>query len=117
MFLTAVRLLSIKDLKALSFFLSAFFYRHAGPKGPEEKGACGRAVATACPARYDKNAQVTVARGPVPRDRCMARFACSLLLRRFQAKALALRYWGAVFFTVARGLSPAFSPPLGPLGP
>ena len=36
MFLTALRLLPIKDLKALSFFLSAFFYRHAGPKGPEE---------------------------------------------------------------------------------
>ena len=36
MFLAAVRLLPIKDLKALSFFLSAFFYRHAGPKGPEE---------------------------------------------------------------------------------
>ena len=48
MFPSAVRLLHIKDLKVLSFFLSAFFYRHAGPKGPEEKGACGREVATAC---------------------------------------------------------------------
>ena len=43
MFLAAVRLLPIKDLKDLRFFLSAFFYRHAGPKGPEEvffAGAC-----------------------------------------------------------------------------
>ena len=36
MFLAALHLLPIKDLKALSFFLSVFFYRHAGPKGPEE---------------------------------------------------------------------------------
>ena len=36
MFLAAVHLLHIKDLKALIFFLSAFFYRHAGPNGPEE---------------------------------------------------------------------------------
>ena len=36
MFPAAVRLLPIKDLKVLRFFLSAFFYRHAGPKGPEE---------------------------------------------------------------------------------
>ena len=48
-------------------------YRHAGPKGPEEKGACEHEVATACraagacPAPYDKNARVTVVRGPVPR--------------------------------------------------
>ena len=43
MFPAVVRLLPIKDLKALSFFLSAFFYRHAGPNGPEEvffTGAC-----------------------------------------------------------------------------
>ena len=36
MFPAAVRLLPIKDLKALSVFLSAGYYRHAGPKGPEE---------------------------------------------------------------------------------
>ena len=36
MFSAALRLLSIKDLKALRVFLSAGFYRHAGPKGPEE---------------------------------------------------------------------------------
>ena len=36
MFAAAVHLLHIKDLKALIFFLSAFFYRHAGPNGPKE---------------------------------------------------------------------------------
>ena len=37
MFPAAVWLLSIKDLKDLIFFLLAFFYRHAGPNGPEER--------------------------------------------------------------------------------
>ena len=36
MFPAAVRLLPIKDLKALSVFSVGVFYRHAGPKGPEE---------------------------------------------------------------------------------
>ena len=36
MFPSVVSLLPIKDLKALSFFRPVFFYRHAGPKGPEE---------------------------------------------------------------------------------
>ena len=54
MFLTAVRLLPIKDLKALRFFSSAGYYRHAGPKGPEEMFFMG--------ARFPK-----VGREPVPR--------------------------------------------------
>ena len=36
MFPAAMRVLSIKDLKDLSVFSSAGYYRHAGPKGPEE---------------------------------------------------------------------------------
>ena len=36
MFPAALRLLPIKDLKALRVSLSAGDYRHAGPKGPEE---------------------------------------------------------------------------------
>ena len=36
MFPAAVPLLSIKDLKDLSVFFSRGYYRHAGPKGPEE---------------------------------------------------------------------------------
>ena len=36
MFLAAVRLQHIKDLKALSVFFRRRFYRHAGPNGPEE---------------------------------------------------------------------------------
>ena len=36
MFSTAVRVLYIKDLKDLSVFFRPGFYRHAGPKGPEE---------------------------------------------------------------------------------
>ena len=36
MFPEALRLLSIKDLKDLSVFGSRGYYRHAGPKGPEE---------------------------------------------------------------------------------
>ena len=33
---SAVRVQPIKDLKDLSVFLGWGFYRHAGPKGPEE---------------------------------------------------------------------------------
>ena len=36
MFLAAMHLLRIKDLKALNFSSPLQFYRHAGPKGPEE---------------------------------------------------------------------------------
>ena len=36
MFSAAERVLQIKDLKNLSVFLAAGYYRHAGPKGPEE---------------------------------------------------------------------------------
>ena len=35
MFSAALRLLQIKDLKDLSFSVGGY-YRHAGPKGPEE---------------------------------------------------------------------------------
>ena len=42
----------IKDLKDLRAFCGRAFYRHAGPKGPEEK----------------EETFFTVARGPVPRD-------------------------------------------------
>ncbi len=46
MFSAAVHLLPIKDLKDLSFFLSARFYRHAGPKGPEEMFSQARSRGT-----------------------------------------------------------------------
>ena len=36
MLLVAMRLLDIKDLKDLSVFLVRGYYRHTGPKGPEE---------------------------------------------------------------------------------
>ena len=36
MFSAALRLLPIKDLKDLRVFSSVGYYRHAGPKGPEE---------------------------------------------------------------------------------
>ena len=36
MFSAAARVLPIKDLKDLSVFWGRGFYRHAGPKGPEE---------------------------------------------------------------------------------
>ena len=36
MFSAALRVLRIKDLKDLRFFSSVGYYRHAGPKGPEE---------------------------------------------------------------------------------
>ena len=47
----------IKDLKDLRALRGRAYYRHAGPKGPEEKG----------------ETFFTVARGPVPRDRWIAR--------------------------------------------
>ena len=36
MFSAAMHLLQIKDLKDLSVFFGWGYYRHAGPKGPEE---------------------------------------------------------------------------------
>ena len=36
MFPTAARLMPIKDLKDLRAFFGLGYYRHAGPKGPEE---------------------------------------------------------------------------------
>ena len=36
MFLAALRVLRIKDLKDLSVYREAAYYRHVGPKGPEE---------------------------------------------------------------------------------
>ena len=67
MFSAAVHLLPIKDLKDLSvFFRSARFYRHAGPKGPEEVFFTG-VIAGDRPPRYEKKRHVTVGRGPVPR--------------------------------------------------
>ena len=48
---------SIKDLKDLRALRGRACYRHAGPKGPEEK----------------RETFFTVVRGPVPRDRWSAR--------------------------------------------
>ncbi len=48
MFSVTMRVLQIKDLKDLSAFFGRGYYRHAGPKGPEE-------------------VSFTVGRGPVPR--------------------------------------------------
>ena len=68
MFPEAMHLLPIKDLKDLSvFFWSAGFYRHAGPKGPEEMFSRGRSRRTGPRATVKKNAPLTVGRGPVPR--------------------------------------------------
>ena len=53
MFSATLHLLPIKDLKALSVFLSAGFYRHAGPKGPEEVFFTG-ALAGDRPPRYEE---------------------------------------------------------------
>ena len=36
MFSAALRVLPIKDLKDLRVFFGPGYYRHAGPKGPEE---------------------------------------------------------------------------------
>ena len=48
---------AIKDLKDLRALRGRAYYRHAGPKGPEEKG----------------ETFFTVAREPVPRERWIAR--------------------------------------------
>ena len=66
MLLGMMRLLSIKDLKDLSF-PGRGDYRHAGPKGPEETFFTG-ALAGDRPPRYGpRRGLVTVGRGPVPR--------------------------------------------------
>ena len=63
MFSAAVHLLQIKDLKDLSVFRSARFYRHAGPKEPEEMFFTG-VIAGDRPPRYgEKMACVTVGLG------------------------------------------------------
>ena len=57
----------IKDLKDLSVLHVRGFYRHAGPKGPEEMFFAG-VIAGDRPPRYgEKNVPLTVGRGPVPR--------------------------------------------------
>ena len=73
MFSAAVHLLHIKDLKDLSVFRSARFYRHAGPKGPEEVFFTG-VIAGDRPPRYGKkweNLSLASIRdpGPVGQDR------------------------------------------------
>ena len=69
---------TIKDLKALRALRGRACYRHAGPKGPEEKGATF----------------FTVARGPVPRER---------LVDRNMARDRPSPYDEGAFFIVARG--------------
>ena len=66
MFSAALRMLRIKDLKDLSVYREAGYYRHAGPKGPEE-------------------VPITVGRGPVPR-RASIRTENGLGLRAFFAR-------------------------------
>ena len=75
---------SIKDLKDLEALRGRACYRHAGPKGPEEK----------------RETFFTVARGPVPRDRWIAP-------ARAMARACPSPYVkGRRFFIVARGPVP-----------
>ena len=55
MFSAAMHLLPIKDLKDLSaFFSRRGFYRHAGPKGPEEVFARVRSRGTGPRATVDE---------------------------------------------------------------
>ena len=58
MLAAAMRLLPIKDLKDLRALLCRRYYRHAGPKGPEESFSRVRA--------FQKQG------GPVPRHRTFA---------------------------------------------
>ena len=63
-----MHLLPIKDLKDLSVFLVGEYYRHAGPKGPEEIfSRIDRSRGTGPRATVKKNVLHTVGRGPVPR--------------------------------------------------
>ena len=66
MFPAAMRLPHIKDLKDLSF-LGRGYYRHAGPKGPEEVFSHERSRGTGPRPTVRKNVPITVGRGPVPR--------------------------------------------------
>ena len=69
MFSGCVAYSTIKDLKDLSIHRTAAFYRHAGPKGPEEVFFAGRTIAGDRPSRYGLQGRLpfTVGRGPVPR--------------------------------------------------
>ena len=74
----------IKDLKDLRALRGRAYYRHAGPKGPEEKG----------------ETFFTVARGPVPRERWSAR-------ARALARDRPSPYGeGVAFFIASRGTGP-----------
>ena len=59
MFSAALRVLRIKDLKDLRFFSSAGYYRHAGPKGPEEVFSRERSRGTGPRATVCKAASVS----------------------------------------------------------
>ena len=75
---------SIKDLKDLRVLRGRACYRHAGPKGPEEK----------------RETFFTVVRGPVPRDRWIAR---ARAMARDRPSPYVKR---KRFFIVARGTGP-----------
>ena len=62
MFSAAVHLLRIKDLKDLSIFFSRGYYRHAGPKGPEEMFSRERSRGTGPRATGKQRAAVRRAR-------------------------------------------------------
>ena len=67
MLLAAMHLLPIKDLKDLRAFFSRGYYRHAGPKGPEEMFSRVLSRGTGPRATVKKSVPLTVGRGPVPR--------------------------------------------------
>ena len=60
---------TIKDLKDLSVYRETAYYRHVGPKGPEEVFFFTRTIAGDRPPRYGLQGRLrfTVGRGPVPR--------------------------------------------------
>ena len=75
----ALRLLQIKDLKDLRFFRTAGYYRHAGPKGPEEVFFTG-VIAGDRPPRYgEKTACGTVGRGPSDATRASERVSLAIV--------------------------------------
>ena len=67
MFPDAARPLHIKDLKDLRFYCATPFYRHAGPKGPEEVFSRERSRGPGPRATVKKSVPFPVGRGPVPR--------------------------------------------------
>ena len=75
MLLVAMRLLDIKDLKDLSVFGSRGYYRHAGPKGPEEMFFAGVIAGDRPPRDGEKSVLLTVGRGPVPRHASVGKTA------------------------------------------